>query len=72
MTRPADALATLCSPRSWPTWVRRVWLLTLPISGPLYFIFTVTLCIAIYVVFKPLLAACDFWDWMVKMWDPTP
>lgn len=74
----------LLSPSTWPTWARRAFVLTLPVSGPLWLL-TYAMCfvgfVLIFSVGSVLLTAGLFigaivvaiaraaWGWLSGMWS---
>lgn len=60
-------------PRAWPTWARRAFVLTLPISGPLWcasvMVAGVSLLVVAIVIGLP--AAAIFWI-KEELWDEQP
>ena len=60
-----DFIEVSMVPKEWPWKVRRLFLLTIPISGIIWLlwaVFILFLCVSIYVIFSPI-------PWFLKMWD---
>lgn len=58
-------LNILSSPKTWPIWVRRAYLLTLPVSFPLLCITTVIGAISfgvIFVILSGIVGISDLWS----------
>lgn len=56
------------SPKEWPLWVRRSFVLTLPVAFPLWFVL-----LAVTLILSGIASiAIPFTEWAQKMWSRSP
>ena len=56
-------------PSHWSKRVRRIFLITFPISGPLYVIAWVPLACCAFVFFGSAVVAMDWFEWAKETWN---
>lgn len=64
MTKFINFIKAVPNPDEWPCWLRRTFILTLPVSGPLY-IAVLALWIAMLAVF---MSGLVLWLWAEYLW----
>lgn len=63
----ADYVFPILEPHGWPLWVRRAFLLTLPVSGPVWFLLCVALLVGVLVCFAVLMAGAAAKEWFAEV-----
>lgn len=60
------------TPLEWPVWARRIFLLTIPVSGPVWLIWCLVLAVVTLILAGIIIVLFKLAKWLAFLWTDDP